>query len=159
MDSVAKHAGVSRAALYRRYASPAELALDALESAGIEAVRMTISPNLHDDVERYLRSVTAALSRRTVTGEVFRGLLSVALVDHKFDVDFAKFIARRREPLARRLRAARPDISDAHLASVLDLLFGPLLYKLMIRGEGVAHEDIRWLVVHCLWQTAISDRT
>jgi AcrR family transcriptional regulator len=143
MDAVAKRAGVSRPALYRRFPSTTSLAVAALEQAGREAAAFASSNDISRELEKYLSAVAMALDRRGPVGRAFRGALSEALIDDEFASKFALLIERRREPVAARLREAYPSLKDQDVQQMLDLLFGPLLYRLLIRDLPVSRREMR----------------
>lgn len=151
MDAVAKRAGVSRPALYRRFPDITSLVLAALEQAGQEAANFTPTQGeLTEALEQYLLAVANVLDRSTTVGRAFRGALSEALIDDDYAPRFSAFIVRRRAPVEARLRKAYPRMPEQVVEQALDLLFGPLLYRLMIRDVPVSADQIRAFVESAL---------
>jgi AcrR family transcriptional regulator len=152
IEAIARHAGVSRPALYRRFSSVGEMALSALEAAGKQAARMAETDDLKNDLNIYLTRVARALDSNNPIGRAFRCALREALVNPQFRAEFTAFITRRREPVATRLRLSYPSVTEVQLERMVDGLFGPILYRLMVRGVCVEDEAIRDIVATALIQ-------
>lgn len=151
MDAVARRAGVSRPALYRRFATVAELTLASLENAGTRAlVAVRETDDLARDLEEYLAKLGRTLGVHSLIGQAFRGVLSEAVVSEEFAARFGRFIEQRRQPVAVRLRAADPQLAGPKLEDALDLLFGPVLYRLMVRQIPVSRRSVRVAVQSAL---------
>ena len=146
MEAIAEAAGVSRPALYRRYSDLGQLTPDALLKAGSAALPMPNSENLEKDICLYLSAVAASLAPLDPIGKALRGVLARALIKPEFAGDFAAFIRLRREPLRLRLQQAMPSAAEQTLDSALDQLFGPVLYRLLVRQIPVHQEQIEPMV-------------
>ena len=146
LEAIAREAGVSRPALYRRYGSVGRVALAALESAGGEALPMVQTADLGQDLRRYFIALTAAVESSTVLGRALRAVLSESLSDAAFAPAFRAFLERRREPVRLRLRAQDPVAPPERIEAVMDALFGPVLYLQLIRQVEVGQQQIAWAV-------------
>ncbi len=143
MEAVANRAAVSRPALYRRYANIARLTLGALQEAGSASVIMNRTSDLRSDLETYLAGLVAALAFDSPVGKAFRGVFSEALANPQFGGEFVNLIEKRRRPVAIRLKAGDSFRTDEQIENALDHLFGPILYRLLMRGMPVSDAHIR----------------
>jgi AcrR family transcriptional regulator len=153
MDDVASRAGVGKATIYRRYRSKGEL---------ITAAVAGLVSEIHVPDRGSTRADLLALMRSAV--EVYRGSMEAAVMPSLVeamnrDTELAQlvrdgFLARRRAALSAVFdRAiARGDLrTDLDLDLALDVLGGPLFYRLLITGgpideqlaEGVAELILR----------------
>jgi AcrR family transcriptional regulator len=139
VDDVAARAGVGKATIYRRYRSKDELIMDAI--AGL--VSEISIPDTGGT-----RSDLLALMRGAV--EVYRGSLEAAVMPTVVeamsrDVELARlvreeFLARRRAALQEVLQRGieRGDLRrDLDIELALDVLGGPLFYRLLITGGPI----------------------
>ena len=136
MDDVAAHAGVGKAAIYRRYRSKDELVAGAVAALVSEitvpdtgSTRADLLALMRDAVEVYTGSVAARAMPSLVEAMSRNPGLAEAVRDG--------FLAGRRAALHKVLERAiergdlRPDL-DIGLA--LDVLGGPLFYRLLVTG-------------------------
>jgi AcrR family transcriptional regulator len=151
MDDVAKRAGVSKATIYRWWASKELLALDALAT---EWTPPTPSPELdtgtlRDDLiarfHPWLRQLNLKPYERIIAG---------LLAQTQTDPEFAKvyrehFVKPRRDDTRMILHRAidRGEIAaDTNLEVTLDLLYGPIYHRLLHRhaplNDGFATQVI-----------------
>jgi AcrR family transcriptional regulator len=136
MDDVAERAGVSKATIYRWWASKELLALDALstEWATPTSTKQRDTGSLRGDLLAQLRPWVRQLNERPF-GRVIAGLIAEAQTDPGFAKLYREhFIQPRRDatrPLL--LRAiARGEIGpDTDLELSLDLFYGPIYHRLL----------------------------
>jgi AcrR family transcriptional regulator len=139
MDDVAERARVGKATIYRRYRSKDELIAAAVEAL----VREITLPDTGST-----RADLLALMRSAV--EVYSGSLEAALMPSlveamKRDAELARlvregFLARRRAALGAVLERGveRGDLRrDLDVELALDVLGGPLFYRLLITGGPI----------------------
>jgi AcrR family transcriptional regulator len=142
MDDVARHAGVGKAAIYRRYRSKDEL-IAAAVAALVSEIKVPDTGSTHNDLLALMRdavqvynspvaaaampSLVAAMSRdRELAGAVRDG-----------------FLAGRRAALRAVLERGvqRGDLAaDLDFELALDVLGGPLFYRLLITGRAIDDE-------------------
>lgn len=141
IEKVAERAGVSRPAIYRRFHSIAELALDAFQQHGRELIPLLLTGDVLRDLEVYLLKLVRQLQPDTAASRILRGLLSEALLDKEFSKRFSAFIDARREPVIRILhqREKTFDQSDR----IADEIFGPLIYRILFRFKPVDAQYVR----------------
>jgi AcrR family transcriptional regulator len=138
MEHVAARAGVSKAAIYRRWSSKQALAQDVLvELAGPHiAVAAT-----GDTREELLAAVVNPMRAVTDTpfGPVIRSVMSQIATDPKLGDPFrATVVQARRDEVARVIERgiARGDLrSDADPTIATELLVGPVYFRVMFGGE------------------------
>ena len=136
MDDVAQRAGVSKATIYRWWASKELLALDALATAWAtptpDAQRNTGS--LRGDLLAGLRTWLRQLKQRPY-GRVIAGLVAQAQTDPEFAKLYREhFVQPRRANTRELLRRAidRGEIPpDTNIDVTLDLLYGPIYHRLL----------------------------
>jgi AcrR family transcriptional regulator len=136
MDDVAERAGVSKATIYRWWASKELLALDALATEWAtptpSAERDTGS--LRGDLLARFRPWLRQLNRKPY-GRVIAGLVAEAQTDPEFAKLYREHFVQPRRDATRPLllRAIdRGEISaDTNLEVTLDLLYGPIYHRLL----------------------------
>jgi AcrR family transcriptional regulator len=153
-EDVAARAGVGKGAIYRRYRSKGELVTAAIAALVSEEIVVPDTGSTRSDllllmreaVELYRGSVASRLMPNLVSAIVQKPELARAVRDG--------FLAGRRSALAEVLRrgVARGDLRpDLDLELALDVLGGPLFYRLLVTGgpideqlaEGVADLILR----------------
>jgi AcrR family transcriptional regulator len=150
IEAIAAKAGVSRPALYRRYATVGQITLGALQAAGSTILPMRQTTNVRRDLCLYFNSLVTSIAAETVTGRALRGVLASALTDPAFGPHFARFIEKRREPVRQRLAQWNESLEAAQMEEALDAMFGPILYRLLIRRVTADGRQISRIVNHVL---------
>jgi AcrR family transcriptional regulator len=150
VEGVAARSGVAKTTIYRRWRSKEDLALAAL----LEVIRQ--EPQASPRLGRTETALTAALGRLVkrldskLYGRVIRGLISDLGVDPVLARGFreqvlAHRVAELRALLQRGIERGelRPDL-DTEVA--IDLLLGPIYYRLLMSGEPLTSAFIDRLV-------------
>ncbi|MGV0738271.1 TetR/AcrR family transcriptional regulator [Mycobacterium syngnathidarum] len=132
VDAVARRAGVGKAAIYRRWKSKQDLAVDLVTKVAVAAIDVPDTGTLRGDVRAYLQNGREALTHRLA-----RTIIPDLLAEAARDPDYAAMIAGQiREP--RRLKAAqlferarqRGEIADdADIDVALDMIGGALYWR------------------------------
>lgn len=136
MDDVAERAGVSKATIYRWWASKELLALDALstEWAAPTPSKRTDTGSLRGDLLALLRPWLRQLHEKPY-GRVIAGLVAEAQIDPDFAKLYNEHFIQPRRDVARQIllrAAARGEIpADTDFEVVLDLLYGPIYHRLL----------------------------
>ena len=136
MDDVADRAGVSKATIYRWWASKELLALDALstEWAVPTPTRRADTGSLRGDLLASLRPWIRQLNEKPY-GRVIAGLVAEAQIDPEFAKLYNEHFVQPRRDAARRIllrAAARGEIpADTDFEVSLDLLYGPIYHRLL----------------------------
>jgi AcrR family transcriptional regulator len=153
-EDVAARAGVGKGAIYRRYGSKDELVTAAIAALVHEEIVVPDTGSTREDLLVLMREVV----------ELYRGSLAARLMPNLVEAMARKpelaravrdgFLAGRRAALADVLRRGiqRGDLrADLDLELALDVLGGPLFYRLLVTGgpideqlaEGVAELILR----------------
>ena len=133
MEAVASRAGVGRPTIYRWWHNANAVAMAALMEIAETSVPRSTSRSALAALRRQLRAVAAVFS--TPAGRSVASMLAASESDTEISKSFRNhFIFERREEgrallvKAIRERTLRPDVD---LDAVLDLLYGPLFYRLI----------------------------
>lgn len=138
MDDVAERAGVSKATIYRWWASKELLALDALatEWAAPKPIADRDAGTLRGDLVARFRPWLRQLNQKPYE-RVIAGLVAQAQNDPEFAKMYREhFVAPRRDQTRLLLLRAieRGEIAaDTNLDVTLDLLYGPIYHRLLHR--------------------------
>jgi AcrR family transcriptional regulator len=136
MDDVAERAGVSKATIYRWWASKELLALDALatEWAAPTPSSERDTGSLRGDLLARFRPWLRQLNRKPF-GRVIAGLVAEAQTDPEFAKLYREhFVQPRRDatrPLLLRAIDRGEIPADTNLEVTLDLLYGPIYHRLL----------------------------
>lgn len=151
MDDLAERAGVSKATIYRWWASKELLALDALatEWATPSSIRQRDTGNLRGDLLAVLRPWIRQVNEGPF-GRVIAGLVAQAQTDADFATLYREhFVQPRRAAMRVVLRRAiaRGEIApDTDLEVTLDLLYGPIYHRLLHRHAPLNDRFIKDVV-------------
>jgi len=138
MDDVAERAGVSKATIYRWWASKEMLALDALATAWAtpSSTKQRDTGSLRGDLLAHLRPWIRQVNEKPYA-RVIAGLVAQAQTDPDFATLYRELFVQPRRDAMRPvlLRAiARGEIApDTDLEVGLDLLYGPIYHRLLHR--------------------------
>ena len=136
MDAVAARAGVGKAAIYRRYRSKDELAAAAL-AALVSEITVPDTGSTHADLLALMRDAVEVYSGPVAAGAMPSVVEAMSRNPELAEAVRDGFLAARRAALQEVLDRGigRGDLAqdlDAELA--LDVLAGPLFYRLLITG-------------------------
>ena len=136
MDAVAARAGVGKAAIYRRYRSKDELAAAAL-AALVSEITVPDTGSTHADLLALMRDAVQVYSGPVAAGAMPSVVEAMSRNPELAEAVRDGFLAARRAALQEVLDRGigRGDLAqdlDAELA--LDVLAGPLFYRLLITG-------------------------
>lgn len=134
IDGVAKRAGVGKPTIYRTWANAQELAMAAL----VAPEDVTIAP-LEDSIEGLLEGIIMRLN--TKRGHQMALMLASAEPDGELFKAFANrvILKGRQDGLAilQRYVAQGKIRIDTDLAAVLDMIFGAIMLRLLLRHEAL----------------------
>ena len=139
MNAVAARAGVGKAAIYRRYRSKDELAAAAVASL-VSEITVPDTGSTHADLLALMRDAVAVYSGPVAAGAMPSLVEAMSRNPELAEVVRDGFLAARRAALREVLDRGigRGDLAqdlDAELA--LDVLGGPLFYRLLITGGSL----------------------
>lgn len=151
IDAVAHRAGVGRATIYRRWDGKEQLVLDALSAGRLTAVVPDTGTLRGDLVAYYLPLADAEAQQGAV--RLMPALAAEAALSDDLADRLRAFVSDRRAPVAAILDRARARgemaaTVDTDLA--IDLLTGPIMYRLYFSGARVDAALIEELVDHVL---------
>lgn len=136
IEAIAVRAGVSKAAIYRRWDSKDELLVDAMASV-IETVEIGETGDIRNDLVAALRNMQLFITD-TRAGEVFPWLVGEIASRSDVGLRYGAVISRRRELLFGLVERAvqRGDLrADLDVQTALDMLSGTMILR-KITGLG-----------------------
>jgi AcrR family transcriptional regulator len=152
LERIASRAGAGKAAIYRRWHSKRDFALEAIEAAGITLADFADHGSLEADITAYLMMTRKVLRHRLV-----RRIVPDLVAERMRSGDLAEILAtlsaaRRSRGHAMIDRAiSRNEVSasiDRELA--FDFIPAPLYWRTIVRGKAVNRQDIDRQVVALL---------
>jgi len=134
-EAIAERAGASKATIYRWWPHKEAVMLEALRESVAHELPFPDSGSLKEDIRIQLRNFVKLL--RSSRGRVFKGMIAAAQSDPKVATAFLSIWVLPRREFARRSleRYASELRTDIDLGVVLDQLYGPLYYRLLIGHE------------------------
>jgi AcrR family transcriptional regulator len=150
VEGVAARSGVAKTTIYRRWRSKEDLALAAL----LEVIKEEPKPVRHVGGTRtalaaYLGRLIDNLNSK-LYGRIIRGLISDLGVDRELARGFRERVLARRVAAVRELLQRgieRGELRrDLDLEMAVDLLLGPIYYRLLISGEPLTSAFVERLV-------------
>jgi AcrR family transcriptional regulator len=136
VEGIATRAGVGKQTIYRWWPGKAQVILEALSTSAASDVEVPDTGSLREDLEVWLRSTFRAGRR-----EPYRSVLPALMAAAQLDPDFAavfrgEFLAERRRILQTMLERAHERgewSSELRFETLLDVVFGVLWYRLLVR--------------------------
>jgi AcrR family transcriptional regulator len=148
IEEIARKAGVGKATIYKWWPSKAHMAFDAFSRKLKEMVPIRDTGSAERDFKQQLRSLFAFF--KTPAGLVLRHFLAEGQVDGEFASLFRdSFIKPRREAIGVIFDRAveRGQIRcGLDREVVLDLIYGPGFYRMLIRHEPLGRKKIDEMV-------------
>jgi len=139
MDDVARRAGVGKAAIYRRYDSKDQLMTAAIATT-VSEIKIPDTGSTRGDLLELMRQAVAVYTDPTMAG-LMPGLIAAVRRSPELAKAFSEgFLTRRRVALSLVLKRGveRGDLrSDLDLELALDVLGGPLFYRLLVTGGPI----------------------
>lgn len=153
IEGIAQRAGVAKQTLYKWWPSKAKLAMEAYAMRTRRAVRLPTTGSVEGDLVAWLTRTCKNLSRGN-NGVTIAGLIAEA----QSDSDLAKelrdtFIHSRRTLTAGLLERGIHSgelRAEIDIPTTLDLLFGPIWYRLLLRNAPLDAAFARSIVTHLL---------
>lgn len=132
VDAVAKRAGVGKAAIYRRWKSKQDLAVDLVTKVAVAAIDVPDTGALRGDIRAYLQNGREALTHR-LARTIIPDLLAEAARDPEYSATIAGQIREpRRHKAAQIFERARQRgeiAKDTDIDVALDVLGGALYWR------------------------------
>jgi AcrR family transcriptional regulator len=141
-DSIAERAGASKATIYRWWPTKASLLAEALREAVAEEVPFPETGDLASDIESQLQNFIALLNGRL--GRAFKAFVGAAQSDPEVAAAFLEEWVKPRRKEAKTVlehyQRSGKIAPEVDLDMVLDLLYGPLYFRLL-SGHGTLTPD------------------
>lgn len=130
--SIAEKAGASKSTIYRWWPNKEAVMLEALRDAVAKELPFPDTGNLRDDIRIQLHNFVKILSGPR--SRIFQGMIAAAQSDPKVAEAFVSIWVQPRREFAisgmQRYRSQLP--AKLNLEVVLDAIYGPLYYRLLI---------------------------
>jgi AcrR family transcriptional regulator len=143
IDQIARRAGVGKQTIYRWWPSKAPLVLEAHAEQAAERIGTPDTGDLRGDLREIAASFAHNLSE-TAVGRVCVELIGEAQVDSAFaDAYRDTFVSKRRAVVRGLLERGRDRgevRGDVDLELALDLFFGPIWYRRLVRHAPLTPE-------------------
>ncbi|UBU17671.1 TetR/AcrR family transcriptional regulator [Nonomuraea gerenzanensis] len=155
VEAIAARAKVSKKTIYRWWPSKGAVVLDALDETVNPAVTFPNTGDLRADLEAQMWGLLQGVMAEPRTGRALTGLIA----DTQHDPDLARSLnddligPRAQEARARlaKAKAAGQLSRDADLDLALELLYGPVYYRLLLhQGDLHTREELRKVIDHAL---------
>ena len=136
-EAIADRAGASKATIYRWWPHKEAVMLEALRESVAQELPVPDSGSLKEDIRIQLHNFVKLLN--SSRGRVFKGFIAAAQSDPKVAAAFLSIWVLPRREFARRgidryQSELRPGLD---MGVVLDSLYGPLYYRLLIEHEAL----------------------
>ncbi len=137
MEAIANRAQVSKATVYRRWGSKAELMLDAMQHAGCGAFCMESTGSLRGDLEKQMTSLIKFLNgRESLT---VRAVIAAVQSDADLAVQFRENWTLKRQLAFEGVfedAVERGELAaDTDFELLIDLVWGPIYYRFVSSFE------------------------
>jgi AcrR family transcriptional regulator len=139
-DAIAEKAGASKATIYRWWPHKEAVMLEALRESVAQELPFPNTGKLEDDIRIQLHNFIKLLSGSR--GRVFKGMIAAAQSDPKVAEAFRSiWVLPRRQFALQGVDRYRDDlISGIDLGVVLDAIYGPVYYRLLIGHQPLTIE-------------------
>lgn len=148
IDAIAARAGMSKVTLYNHWPSRTAIIANSFGLMMINALPIPDTGNFTEDLTIYLKCIVHFY--RSDLGSVFAQLLASCLADPAASAYFNKyFLDERRDTFANIWRRAvlRDEVDDTvDIDDMIDLFFGPLVYRLISGHAELTESSVDRLV-------------
>ena len=145
VEAIAKRAGVGKQTIYRWWRTKDEILLEELDSRTSATLEFVDTGDIRTDLSRQLSEVTKVLASDEYAP--YRGLIAAAQSDETLSQQIhQRIIEPRVEALVTRMTKAQSDgqlRDDIAPRDVVELLYGPIYYRLLMRTRPLRVADTR----------------
>lgn len=136
-EAIAERAGASKSTIYRWWPHKEAVMLEALRESVAQELPFPDTGNLREDIRIQLHNFVKLL--KGPRGRVFKGMIAAAQSDPKVAAAFLSiWVMPRREFAKRGIDRYRKELrGGVDLEVVLDSLYAPLYYRLLIGHEAL----------------------
>ncbi len=138
VDAVAQRAGVSKAAIYRRWSSKEQMVLDAFHEIAVP-IETPDTGTLRGDVDALFSDICTELDQGPAVALLIQ-VLAAARSNPELEATLLDSLNTRRRPLRELLEraVARGELAkDTDLDITMDLLTGPMFFRFLVTGAPV----------------------
>ena len=154
IEAIANRAGVGKQTIYRWWSSKAAVIMEAMSAKATQNIPTPDTGSVKQDLCEILQQLFAILTTKT-TREAVTGLIAEAQKDATFASSFREqFIECRRAATRTILERgiARGELRpDLNLELVIDAIYGPIWYRLLLKhatlDDAFAEELVNFLIV------------
>lgn len=135
IDAIAAEAGVGRQTIYRWWPTKGAVVADALARHAQRVVALRETGSFHDDLTGFLTDSFAGLADERLAARL-RQIVAAAQQDEHVEQVLQEFTAARRAALRELLERGRDAgqlAPDADLDMLVDMAYGVLYYRLLVR--------------------------
>ena len=151
-DSIAERAGASKATIYRWWPTKASLLAEALREAVAQEVPFPETGDLATDIELQLQNFISLLNGRL--GRAFKAFVGAAQSDPEvaaaFLEDWVKPRRKEAKTVLEHYQVTGQIASQVDLDLVLDLIYGPLYFRLLSGYGALTPEYARQITCFAL---------
>jgi AcrR family transcriptional regulator len=138
-DRIAERAGTGKATLYRWWPNKTAVMIEALREAVAQELPLPDTGDLYEDIRLQLRNFVKLLNGRR--GRIFKAFLIAAQNDPEFAEAFQTLWRkpwRRAAKLGLERHRRKVLRESIDLDAVLDVMYGPVYYRLLIGGNALS---------------------
>jgi AcrR family transcriptional regulator len=148
VEKIAERAKVSKATIYKWWPNKAAVVMDGFLSAAMSRLPVPDTGSVMDDIIIQARNLASFLASRE--GKIITELIAEGQFDLKLAEEYRlRYFNPRRLDSRRILERGvqRGELKkDLDLELCIDLIYGPLFYRLLVTGEKIDESFIRILV-------------
>ncbi|MBO3462567.1 TetR/AcrR family transcriptional regulator [Aetokthonos hydrillicola Thurmond2011] len=154
IEALASRAGVGKQTIYRWWSSKAEVIMEAYSAIVTEDIPAPDTGSIKQDLCQILLQLFAILTT-TTTGKALTGLIAEAQMDASLASSFRKQFIECRTAATRTILergVARGELrSDSNLDLVIDAIYGPIWYRLLLKhgtlDDAFAEELVNFVIL------------
>jgi AcrR family transcriptional regulator len=143
-EAIAERAGASKATIYRWWSNKAAVLIEALREQVEEESPFPDTGDLHNDIEIQLQNFIKLLA--SPRGRVFKAFIAAAQSDAEVAEAFRTFWIQPRRAAAKSVlerHQRQRSMKKIDLGAVLDLLYGPIYFRLLAGHAPLTPEFAR----------------
>ena len=148
IDKIAERAGVSKATIYKWWPNKAAVVMDAFFDAAVVRLPIPDTGSTMDDMIIQVNNLAKFLISRE--GKVINEIIAEGQYDQKLAETYRTIYFKPRRLDSRHILErgiSRGELrTNLDIELIIDLIFGPLFYRLLITGDVVDEEFIKNLI-------------
>ncbi len=148
IDKIAERAGVSKATIYKWWPNKAAVIIDAFFDAAVVRLQVPDTGSTIDDMIIQVNNLAKFLTSRE--GRVINEIIAEGQFDQKLAETYRTIYFKPRRLDSRYILErgiSRGELKeDLDIELVIDLIFGPLFYRLLITGDEVDEAFIKSII-------------